>query len=361
MKNIYCVIYKSLEKDGLNCNKPIEVQEVLGKKMVSYVEGLAESVNCKKIFYFEEPVDIEPESYILLLDVYKPFLKLEDLNSLVGADADIATITDGTNSGVYLIKAELYSGPDTEKYFNESLKIIVGAVTQFVPLSNKYLILQAANELRARVNMGFIENGVTIIDPNSVYISTDAKIGCDTVIYPNVFIEGSTIIGEDCVIRANSRIVNSTIANGAIIDQSIILDSQIGEKTTVGPFAYIRPNTVVGEQCRIGDYVELKNSTVGNKTKIPHLTYIGDADVGSGTNIGCGTVTVNYDGTCKHRTVIKDNTFIGCNTNLVAPVEVGVNAYTAAGSTITDNIPEGTLAIARARQVIKAGWKRPQK
>ena len=210
--------------------------------------------------------------------------------------------------------------------------------------------------LRKRINKKHLDNGVTIIDPNSTYISMDAEIGRDTIIYPNNVIEGKTVIGEDCIIYPNSRISNSIIENSVEIQSSVILDSKIGDNTTVGPFAYVRPESNIGSKVRIGDFVEIKKSTIGNNTKVSHLTYIGDAEVGEKCNFGCGTVVVNYDGKEKHKTIIGNNSFIGCNTNLVSPVEVEDNTYIAAGSTITKKVPEGSLAIARARQNNIEGW-----
>ena len=191
---------------------------------------------------------------------------------------------------------------------------------------------------------------------NNAYIGVDVKIGQDTIIYPGNVIEGDTVIGESCVIYPNSRVNNSIIEEGVEIQSSVILDSKIGKNTTVGPFAYIRPESNIGNSVRIGDFVEIKKSTIGDNTKVSHLTYIGDAEVGTSCNFGCGTVVVNYDGKKKHKTKIGNNVFIGCNTNLVAPVEVKDNSYTAAGSTITKEVPEGSLAVARARQKNIDGW-----
>lgn len=210
--------------------------------------------------------------------------------------------------------------------------------------------------LRKRINRKHLDNGVTIIDPSSTYISMDAEIGRDTIIYPNNVIEGKTVIGEECVLYPNSRISNSIIADSVEIQSSVILDSKIGSETTVGPFAYVRPESNIGNKVRIGDFVEIKKSTIGDNTKVSHLTYIGDAEVGEKCNFGCGTVVVNYDGKAKHKTIIGNNSFIGCNTNLVSPVEVEDNTYIAAGSTITKKVPEGSLAIARARQNNIEGW-----
>lgn len=204
-------------------------------------------------------------------------------------------------------------------------------------------------------------NGVSFVDEANAYIDEMVAIGSGTVIEPNVQIKGNTVIGKNCVIGFGSQLTNATIADGANIMHSVITDSEVGEETNVGPFAYIRPNCHVGAHVKVGDFVELKNSNIGDGTKISHLTYIGDADVGKNINFGCGTVIVNYDGQNKFRTVIEDNAFIGCNSNLVAPVTVGKGAFTAAGSTITDDVPEEALAIARARQVVKTSWKRPEK
>lgn len=210
--------------------------------------------------------------------------------------------------------------------------------------------------LRDRINRKHMDNGVTIIDPASTYIGVDVKIGQDTIIYPNNIIEGNTQIGCDCVLYPNSRISNSIIGECVEIQSSVIVDSSVGNETTVGPFAYIRPESTIGNNVKIGDFVEIKKSSIGNNTKVSHLTYIGDAEVGTDCNFGCGTVVVNYDGKNKHKTIIGNNAFIGCNTNLVSPVEVKDNTYIAAGSTITKEVPEGSLAIARAKQTTIEGW-----
>lgn len=205
------------------------------------------------------------------------------------------------------------------------------------------------------------ENGVVFIDENTAYIEDEVIIGKGSVIEPNVYLRGKTVIGENVTIGFCSDISNSEIKDGASVKHSVICDSVVGEETTVGPFAYIRPNCSVGRKVKIGDFVEIKNSNIDDGTKLSHLTYVGDADVGKRVNFGCGTVVVNYDGKKKHRTVIKDDAFIGCNTNLVSPVMVEENAYTAAGSTITDTVPKDSLAIARARQVVKKDWVKTRK
>lgn len=202
-----------------------------------------------------------------------------------------------------------------------------------------------------------IKNGVKISMPHTVMIEPGVEIGEGTEIEQNVILRAGTKIGKDCLIGMGTTIENSEISDGVKVLSSMILKSKIGNNTTVGPFAYVRPDCVVGDNARIGDFVELKNCNIGNGTKVSHLTYVGDADVGEKCNFGCGTVTVNYDGKKKYRTVIGNNVFVGCNSNLVAPVTLNDGAYTAAGSTITDEVPENNLAIARARQVNKEVWK----
>lgn len=217
-------------------------------------------------------------------------------------------------------------------------------------------LAQADRMLNARKVRELMLAGVCVLDPASVRADADVKVGRDTVIYPGTILEGGTEIGEDCIIGPNTRLKDCKIGNGTEIQYSVALESTVGNGTSVGPFAYIRPHSVIGSGNKVGDFVEVKNASIGDGTKIAHLTYVGDADVGQRVNFGCGTVVVNYDGISKHRTVIEDDCFIGCNSNLVSPVTVRKRAYTAAGSTITDEVPEDALAIARARQVNKDGW-----
>ena len=190
----------------------------------------------------------------------------------------------------------------------------------------------------------------------NVYVSKESKISDKSKILFNSVILGNSIIEDDVVIGPNSIIIDSKIYKGAEILNSVVVDSIIGEKTTVGPFAHIRDYVTVKEGCRIGNFVEIKKSSIGDKTKISHLAYVGDSEVGTGCNFGCGSITVNYDGINKHKTIIGDNAFIGCNTNLVAPVTIHNNSFIACGSTITSDVPENTLAIARSRQLNKIDY-----
>jgi len=226
---------------------------------------------------------------------------------------------------------------------------IIGVNTR-VQLANVTKIMQQ------RINEKHMLNGVTMISPETIFIGANVNIGKDTVIYPNTFIEGHSNIGEMNVIGFNTKIVDSVIGNNNVIQQSTILNSNIGSNVNIGPYAYIRPNSKISDYVKIGDFVEIKNSTIDHNTKASHLAYVGDADVGANVNFGCGTVVVNYDGVNKHRTKIEDDAFIGCNTNLVSPVVVEKGAYTAAGSTITKDVPSNSLGIARSRQVNIEEW-----
>lgn len=280
------------------------------------------------------------------------------------------------NSGMYLFSAkdllgalkEITNDNDQgEYYLTDTISILIrkgskvsaykiSDADEVMGVNDRVQLHQAAEVLKKRINKRHMLSGVTIIDSASTYIDGDVAIGMDTVIYPGTIIEGSSVIGENCTIGPNSRVVASTIGNNVKFNNSIILESTIEDDAQIGPFAYIRPESRICEKAKIGDFVEIKKSVVGKKTKIPHLTYIGDAEVGENTNIACGVVTVNYDGKKKSRTIVGSNAFVGCNVNLVAPVTVKDNSYIAAGSTITEEVPEYSLAIARSRQVIKEDW-----
>lgn len=291
------------------------------------------------------------------------------------ADEDIQKIRE-INSGIYcfdggILKDALRlvgnNNAQGEYYLPDTIEIIrnmglksgayKGAnIAEIMGVNSRVQLSQAENLMKNRINKFHMENGVTIIDPQNTYIESDVIIGSDTVVLPGCLIEGKTIIGEDCIIGPNTSIKNSKVGNGTEIKKSELIDSFVGENTTVGPYAYLRPKANVGNGCKIGDFVEVKNANIGDGSKASHLSYIGDADVGKNVNIGCGVVFVNYDGKKKYRSTVKDNAFVGSNSNLVAPVVVEENGYIATGSTITENVPSGALAIARQRQVHKEGW-----
>ena len=211
---------------------------------------------------------------------------------------------------------------------------------------------------REEINSRHMENGVLIIDPAATYIDGTVEIGAKTVIYPGCILEGACKIGEGAVIGPYSHMRDTLVGNNSTVRNSVTVEAVIGDNTDVGPFAYLRPEAVVGDGCRIGNFVEIKKATLGDGSKMAHLAYIGDAEVGRNVNISCGVITANYDGKKKHLTVIEDDAFIGCNSNLVAPVKVGKGAFVAAGSTIDKDLPEYSLGIARERQITKEDWAR---
>ncbi|MGF7015762.1 bifunctional UDP-N-acetylglucosamine diphosphorylase/glucosamine-1-phosphate N-acetyltransferase GlmU [Ornithinibacillus bavariensis] len=223
-------------------------------------------------------------------------------------------------------------------------------------VNDRLALAQAEKLMKRRINEMHMRNGVTIIDPDNTYIETDVVIESDVVIYPGTMISGPSIIRENAIIGPNSEIVNCEVGKDTVIKQSVATDSKIGERVKIGPFAHIRPDAVIADEVKIGNFVEIKKSELGVGSKVSHLSYIGDAHVGSNVNIGCGTITVNYDGKNKHLTTIEDDAFIGCNSNLIAPVTIGKGSYVAAGSTITKDVPADALSVARARQANKEGY-----
>jgi bifunctional UDP-N-acetylglucosamine pyrophosphorylase / glucosamine-1-phosphate N-acetyltransferase len=216
--------------------------------------------------------------------------------------------------------------------------------------------------VRQMKNEELMAAGVTLIDPATTYIQQDVAVGRDTVIHPNVYLEGRTVIGEACEIHAGARIVDSTIGNRVTVrNYCIVTESTLADDTIIGPFAHLRPGNDVKAAAYIGNFVELKKTTLGARSKASHLTYLGDATIGEDVNIGAGTITCNYDGRTKSPTVIEDGAFIGSDSALVAPVTIGKGAYVAAGSTIVEDVPPDSLGIARGRQEIKEGWTKRRK
>jgi bifunctional UDP-N-acetylglucosamine pyrophosphorylase/glucosamine-1-phosphate N-acetyltransferase len=256
---------------------------------------------------------------------------------------------DGTYNLVDAVRCILDNGLAADAYLASNAKVALEANTR--------IAISRINEI-ARIDVieALLVSGVSIPCFDGVIIDPTVEIGTDTTILPNTIITGNTKIGRDCVIGPNSYIEDSVIGDNCTLDNTKCRLSTVGSGATIGPFVQIRPNSVISEKVHLGNFVEVKNSTVGDGTKVSHLTYVGDSDVGKNVNFGCGTVTVNYNGQAKFRTTIGDNVFIGCNTNLIAPVSVGDGAYTAAGSTITEDVPPASLGIARARQINKEGW-----
>lgn len=253
-----------------------------------------------------------------------------------------------------------------EMYLTDALEILVRAGEkvgsfkikdphEILGVNSRYELSNTSEILRDKINKYYMINGVTLIDQKSTYIEFGAQIEEDVTIYPNTYIDKKSIIKTGTVIY-DSKIYNSTIDRGVTIKSSEIESSTVGSGTTIGPYAHLRPNSHVGENCKVGNFVEIKNSNVGDGSKMSHLAYVGDADIGSDVNIGCGVVFVNYNGREKFRSVVGDHAFIGSNSNLVAPLEVEDNAYIAAGSTITKKVSKGQLSLERAEQKNIDGW-----
>ena len=223
-------------------------------------------------------------------------------------------------------------------------------------INSRQQLAGAEKILRRRKNEQLMADGVTLMDPDTTYVDADVKVGRDTVIYPMTWLEGNTEIGEECEIGPSVRFQNVKAGSHVTGQFTYAHDCELEDGVILGQFTHIRPDTHLAEGVKIGNFVEVKNSTIGKGSKLPHLSYIGDTDMGSDCNMGCGTITVNYDGKTKFRTKIGNDAFIGCNSNLVAPVEVEDGAYVGAGSTITKKVPSNTLAIARSRQKNIEGW-----
>ena len=280
------------------------------------------------------------------------------------------------NSGIYCFDQDIFQilkGLTTENAQGEYY--LTDALVEYRRRGCRVLALPAALEediygINDRVQLAFAErilrqrkctevmlSGVTILDPATTYIDTQVRIGMDTTILPLTIIEGQTVIGENCLIGPGSRIISSSIGNRVTVDNSKVIESQIGDGCNIGPYAYLRPGTELHQDVKVGDFVEVKKSVIGSGSKIPHLTYVGDATVGCHVNVGAGTITCNYDGQNKYPTIIEDGAFIGSNTNLVAPVTIGKNATTGAGSTITKDVPPFSLGVERASQKVIENWR----
>lgn len=273
---------------------------------------------------------------------------------LVGGDAGLPNLPELEkrleNAGVFAAE-----WPTKEEKENGDFPFFV------FPLHSAGQFSAAYNELNMRNIARHEENGVIFLDHDRTIVESDVVIAPGVMIYPGNTLQGSTRIGADCVLYPNNRLNNAVVGRGTTVESSVLLNCAVGEETTVGPYAYLRPDTSVGNHCRIGDFVEIKNSSIGDGTKVSHLTYVGDSDLGKDINLGCGVVFVNYDGKVKNRSKVEDHAFIGCNCNLVAPVHVGKNAYLAAGSTVVEDVPEDALFVARSRGVVKEDWVKRRK
>jgi bifunctional UDP-N-acetylglucosamine pyrophosphorylase/glucosamine-1-phosphate N-acetyltransferase len=267
--------------------------------------------------------------------------------------AALAKVTNGNAQGEYYLT-------DVIGILREQGDLVAAYRTsdpaEAIGVNDRVALGEAERLMRRRIAIKHQTEGVTLIDPEHTYIEADVTIGPDTVIYPGTSLRGRTAIGSDCTIGPSADLLDTRVGDGSTIRQSVADQAEVGERCAVGPFAYLRPGAKLAANVKVGDFVELKNVEVGEGSKIPHLSYVGDATVGRNVNIGCGAITANYDGYNKSRTEIGDNAFIGSNVTLIAPVTVGDDAYVVAGSTITHPVETGDVAIARERQVNKAGY-----
>ncbi len=281
----------------------------------------------------------------------------EDLEDAAACFPEGAAVVAGTEEDYRRDIAEFARGCWVEE-IHEAMLPVGSMMLTFHSVQELAQLQRAAKEKIATFHQG---TGVKVMDIDATYIDPRVTIGPGTVLLPGTILRGNTVIGENCEIGPNAMITDCEIGDGCVVNASQVNESVLGREVQVGPFAHIRPHCQVGDGCRVGAYVEIKNAVFGPGTKMSHLTYVGDADVGSGVNFGCGTITSNYDGFRKHRTTIGDGAFIGCNTNLVPPVTVGAGAYIAAGATITRDVEPDALAISRPRQENRPGWAKARR
>ncbi len=352
----------------LMCNSPFYPENVL-RGLLRCHESSKSAVTVlsvvSKIFTGEGIIERSPSGKLREIlytdDVYDEEYQEEEFFAgtvCVRGDCLLELIKQGFNdSMIDLVNRIIMQGKKTAVYKTYNHKILFTVNSK----DDSGFLNQEARDF---VINRHLENGVDIPVYDGIIIGPDCEIGRDTLILPGTIIKGKSVIGENCEIGPNSYVENAEIGNGVKFNNGQIRRAKILDNADIGPFVQVRPDSVIGEGVHLGNFVEVKNSVIDSGTKVSHLTYVGDSDVGSGVNFGCGVVTVNYTGKSKHRTTIKDGAFIGCNTNLVAPVTVGRNSYTAAGSTITEDVPDNSLGIARERQVNKENWvikKQPYK
>ena len=286
------------------------------------------------------------------------------------------------NAGIYLVSSAFLAAnikklgkinAQGEYYLTDLIRMAVGlgervtALThldhgEVMGVNNRAELARAGRIMRERINGRLMDSGVTIIDPAATYIDHGVKVGADTIIYPGARISGNTVIGTGCVIEDGAVIVDCSVGDGSTIKSHTVMESsRTGRGVSIGPLARLRPGNVIGQEARIGNFVEVKNSVMGRKAKAGHLSYIGDTTVGEDVNIGAGTVTCNYDGFKKHRTIIEDGAFIGSDSQLVAPVTIGKGAYVGSGTTVTKDVPPGALVVSRAGERVIEGWVEKRK
>ncbi len=392
------------------------VREYLGNQEVSFVHQEEQLGTGHAVMQAVPEFEKDRDSYVLVICGDTPLLRAETIAHLAktcreeGAAASVLTAIlddpfgygrvlrdeaghmtciveqkDGTpeqlavheiNTGTYVFQVGALldalekidnKNAQGEYYLTDVFGIMIKEGLKVVPVAandadetmgvNSRIQLAAADRiLRLRKAEELMASGVSIIDPEHTYIEQDVEVGCDTVLLPGTILQGKTVIGKHCEIGPDTQLADVHCGDFTHLNRVYGHECSIGSYDEIGPFVHLRPNTVLHDHVKIGNFVEVKNSNVGDGTKLPHLIYCGDSDLGKNVNFGCGTVTVNFDGKDKHRCTIDDHAFIGCNTNLVAPVHIGERAFTAAGSTITKDVPAKALSVARAKQRNIEGW-----
>ncbi|MDG0844498.1 bifunctional UDP-N-acetylglucosamine diphosphorylase/glucosamine-1-phosphate N-acetyltransferase GlmU [Staphylococcus equorum] len=308
----------------------------------------------------------------IIRDADNQLVKIVEQKDATDTEQQINEISSGIfafDNQILFEKLELVNNNNVqgEYYLPDVLSLILedkGAVgiyhtndfEEIMGVNDRVMLSEAEKAYRKRINEFHMKNGVTIVDPSNTYIGADVIIGEDTIIEPGVKLAGHSEIGEETIVGQYTEITNSKIGDNVTIKHSVINEAMVDDDAIIGPFAQLRPGTDLGKKVKVGNFVEVKKSVVKAGAKLPHLSYIGDAEIGERVNLGCGSITVNYDGINKFKTIIGDDSFIGCNTNLVAPITLGERSLIAAGSTITDSVPEDSLALARARQTTKEGY-----
>lgn len=378
------------DRSATGLNTPLMLKNVTGSPLLSWMVRLMRESGYQQFLLscapeFEEAAAAcFPEELLTIAgvsvsaDVLRPYLQdaEEDLlvvtapallggRALGGVDAAAQEVEDSTledaGSGCYLVSSEsILSVLDAANFELSRFASVLGRELSWadgaIAIDGPGALADVQSMFKQMLNFYLYADGVEIWDFSDCYVGPFAEVAPGAVLMPGTILKGQTKIAAGAVIGPNSLLENAAVGEGSTVNASQVYDSTIGKNTKVGPFAYVRPNCTVGDDIKVGDFVELKNSTIGDGTKISHLTYVGDTDLGKRINLGCGTVTVNYDGKNKYRCTVEDDCFIGCNTNMIAPVTIGEGSYVAAGSTITDNVPAGSLAIARERQTNKPGW-----
>lgn len=333
--------------------------EILGKSMLDWVKiALSGSFIAAVDYDGESPIPPVVRPYLDLSAPYTVVLfsdtPLISKRSVVDA---VAAMEDSGQNVLKMTRGYVFRTAflmSVDKIYTEETYYL--EEEDFITAFNYRQIQLITDVLKSRIVSYHMENGVYFEDSQSTFIGSDVKIGKNVRIAPGNIVMGNTVIGDGVTLKCGNVIENCVIDDGATVDSSRLYSSFVGKRTKVGPFAYVRPESVIGEDCRIGDFVEIKKSVIGNGSKVSHLSYVGDCEMGANCNVGCGVVFCNYDGKDKHKAFVGDNVFIGSNSNLIAPIRIGSGAFIAAGSTLTDGVPDNALAVARSRQTVKPDW-----